>query len=285
MLKEREVKVNIYRDESQSNLIRSGGKIRRPKSVQHRLHPSNSSTRLSVVKVPIKVDPEWQQPTTQLNNSNNLTQLQIKGFDRCGFETPPPTPQPTPSPSEGAPSNPWTLVPNNTDSKGPAAATDEGGPGFAQEALTLHNRIRARHGAPQLSLDQGLCAFAQRWADHLAQQGRFEHCPDNPYGENLYAQWATNVKSVCPADRAVDSWYEEGDSYDYRCEPTSMSVGHFTQLVWKNTQRMGIARAKTRDGKRTMIVAHYDPPGNYIGQYVQNVGPPIQHPPTPPVGK
>jgi len=281
MLKEREVKVNIYRDESQSNLFRSGGKIRRPKSVQHRLHPSNSSNRLlSVVKVPIKVDPGWQhQPTnttTTLNTQNNQTQHQIKlqGFD--GLETPPQTP-------EGTPGNPWTLVPKNQEAKPSqlphAASTEPSAEAFAQDAVSLHNRIRARHGAPALSLDAGLCAFAQRWADHLATRATFEHCPDNPYGENLYAQWSTNVKYVCPADRAVESWYEEGALYNYRCEPASMSVGHFTQLVWKSTRRMGIARAKTADGKRTMIVAHYDPPGNYVGQYVQNVGPPLLHHP------
>merc|ERR1712157_526984 len=59
MLKTREIKVNIYRDESQQNLFRSSGKIRRPKSVQHRLCQTSSSSRLSVVVVPIKV--EWKQ--------------------------------------------------------------------------------------------------------------------------------------------------------------------------------------------------------------------------------
>ena len=54
-------------------LCRSGGKIRRPKSVQHRLHPTNSSTRLSVVKVPIKVDPEWQQSTTPPPSTNTFS--------------------------------------------------------------------------------------------------------------------------------------------------------------------------------------------------------------------
>jgi len=281
MLKEREVKVNIYRDESQSNLFRSGGKIRRPKSVQHRLHPTNSSTRLSVVKVPIKVDPEWQQSTTTAPSTNTFSfqfQHQQNGYNACTLETPPATPLPPETPSISDGGKPWTFIRKDTTAAAPGAAAaevhkDTSGD-FAQDALKLHNKVRARHGAPVLTLDEGLCRFAQRWADHLADAGRFEHCPDNPYGENLYAQWATSTKSVCPADRAVDSWYEEGGNYNYNAEPTSMSVGHFTQLVWKNTRRMGIARAKTKDGKRTMIVAHYDPPGNFIGQYVQNVRPP-----------
>ena len=56
--------------------IRSGGKIRRPRSVgQYRLQPTNSSNRLNVVtpttlKVPIKVDPEWH--TQHQQNATNI---------------------------------------------------------------------------------------------------------------------------------------------------------------------------------------------------------------------
>ena len=36
----------------------------------------------------------------------------------------------------------------------------------------------------------------------------------------------------------MDSWYEEGGNYNYNAEPTSMSVGHFTQLVWRETVKV-----------------------------------------------
>lgn len=284
MLKEREVMLQVTRDDSQTNLFRSGGKIRRPRSVgQYRLQPTNSSNRLNVVvppttlKVPIKVDPEWHtqhpQSTTNTQSPFTTTFFNVQtGIDVCGLETPPTTPLPPETPSAiGSSVNPWTKTPADTNNK----TVDQSDGAFAAEALRLHNSLRSRHGAPDLVLDPSLTKFAQRWADHLASTGKFHHCPDNKYGENLYAQWAASTKSVCPADRAVESWYEESRNYNYKCEPTSMSVGHFTQLVWRDTKRMGIARAKTKDGKRTMIVAHYDPPGNFIGQYVQNVGPPM----------
>lgn len=50
-----------------------------------------------------------------------------------------------------------------------------------------------------------------------------------------------------------------------------MATGHFTQLVWKNTQRVGAGIAYTSDRKKVYVVAQYSPPGNYQGQYQQNV--------------
>jgi len=46
-------------------------------------------------------------------------------------------------------------------------------------------------------------------------------------------------------------------------------AGHFTQVVWKGTQELGLGMA-TKSG-RTVIVATYNPPGNYIGEYTKNV--------------
>lgn len=47
-------------------------------------------------------------------------------------------------------------------------------------------------------------------------------------------------------------------------------IGHFTQIVWKNTQYLGVGIAKNAYG-RTVIVATYFPPGNYKGQFINNV--------------
>jgi len=46
--------------------------------------------------------------------------------------------------------------------------------------------------------------------------------------------------------------------------------GHFSQVVWKNSKELGMGMAKDQSGK-FIVVANYNPPGNYRGQYVQNV--------------
>lgn len=50
-----------------------------------------------------------------------------------------------------------------------------------------------------------------------------------------------------------------------------MQTGHFTQVVWKGTQKIGAGLAFNSDRTKAYIVAQYSPPGNYQGQYQSNV--------------
>lgn len=44
-------------------------------------------------------------------------------------------------------------------------------------------------------------------------------------------------------------------------------VGHYTQVIWKNTVSVGCGGAVGNDGF-FRLVCRYSPPGNYIGQEV-----------------
>merc|ERR550532_1481163 len=101
----------------------------------------------------------------------------------------------------------------------------------------------------------------------------FEHRQNQELGENLFCSWSSNAKAKCPGNKPVDSWYSEIKKYEFGKEPTSMGTGHFTQVVWKTTKKMGIAKARTNSGK-IIVVANYEPAGNWIGQYSANVPPP-----------
>jgi len=52
-----------------------------------------------------------------------------------------------------------------------------------------------------------------------------------------------------------------------------MGTGHFTQLVWKGSKQLGVGIAFANGGKTAVVVANYYPPGNYLGQFPQNVFP------------
>jgi pathogenesis-related protein 1 len=42
-------------------------------------------------------------------------------------------------------------------------------------------------------------------------------------------------------------------------------TGHYTQMVWRSTTQVGMGQASCPGGA-LVIVAEYNPPGNYIGQ-------------------
>lgn len=53
----------------------------------------------------------------------------------------------------------------------------------------------------------------------------------------------------------------------------SMGTGHFTAMVWKATRRLGCAKGNCPG--QNLWVCQYDPPGNMMGAFPQNVPPPL----------
>jgi hypothetical protein len=72
---------------------------------------------------------------------------------------------------------------------------------------------------------------------------------------------------------ATTSWYSEIKDYNFNNGGFSGSTGHFTQVVWNATKKLGAGFAFNSDHHSVYVVAQYTPPGNYEGQYQQNVLP------------
>jgi uncharacterized protein YkwD len=142
--------------------------------------------------------------------------------------------------------------------------------GLDQRLLAAHNRERAALALPPLAWDEALAADAAAWARHLAATGAFEHAPDadeaDPEGENL---WAGTRGAYGPEDM-VGLWAAEKS--DYRPGPIPAvsrsgyfeSVGHYTQLVWRDTERVGCALAEGRE--EDVLVCRYRQAGNVEGE-------------------
>lgn len=135
---------------------------------------------------------------------------------------------------------------------------------YQQTVLAIHNKYRALHHAPKLAWDDELAQFAQRYANKCV----FQHS-GSPYGENLAAGYAS-------AGAAVKAWYEEHVNYSYRRPGFSHDTGHFTQVVWKSTTKIGCGLAVC-DGKNgtpgSYLVCEYTPHGNVTnaGYFEANV--------------
>ncbi len=133
--------------------------------------------------------------------------------------------------------------------------------------LAAHNRYRARHCAPPLSWSGELVKESQRWAKNLAaHRCAFEHNPDPRYGENL--AYFRPPGALGEEDVAAQ-WYREIDIYNFKKPGFSMEAGHFTQLVWVGTKRLGCASVECGGGE--LWVCNYDPPGNMQGDFDANV--------------
>ena len=135
----------------------------------------------------------------------------------------------------------------------------------AQAALDFHNAKRHEVGAPPLLWSATLAAAAQNWANHLAVTNHcgLIHTVNDQYGENLFGGSGMPYTAL----NASQAWYNEISSFHYGpITPSNWAPsGHYTQMVWSHTTTVGIGQANCPGGA-TVIVAEYDPPGNYMGQ-------------------
>ena len=131
---------------------------------------------------------------------------------------------------------------------------------LSRPMLTAHNEVRARAHLPPLKWSDQLAAYAQQWGNTLLARRKFYHRPNSPYGENLFMIKNGRVK---PGEVVAD-WASESRNYSYRSNSCHGMCTHYTQLVWRSTQRVGCAVA--RGGGNEVWVCYYDPRGNVIGR-------------------
>ncbi|MDB4957674.1 MAG: hypothetical protein JWO36_5243 [Myxococcales bacterium] len=182
---------------------------------------------------------------------------------------------------QGSPGGePWSSQPASAPTAGPAAARSEPtaspaapaappakGGSVAQRFVDAHNRVRAKHCAAPLSWSQKLADVAQKWANHLRDAGcTFGHSGGS-YGENL----AAGTEGVLDPEATVAMWYDEIKLYKFPDGGFSMKTGHFTQVVWRGTTHVGCGHSQCNGND--VWVCNYDPPGNWEGQYRENVLP------------
>lgn len=139
-----------------------------------------------------------------------------------------------------------------------------------QEILDAHNRYRAEVGVPPLTWSDSLAADAQGWANSLASLGgnTLEHDSNSRQGENL---WLGTADRFSYTDM-VNDWGGEGEYFRNGAFPDVSStgywfdVGHYTQIIWRNTTQVGCGVA--RAGGNDILVCRYTPRGNRPGQSV-----------------
>ena len=122
-------------------------------------------------------------------------------------------------------------------------------------------------------------------AQRLADQCVFSHdCADCRQverfrvGQNLYQSFNTRPGDLSQEwTQAVDSWYREISVYPGPVESFTFSqeTGHYTQMVWASTTRLGCGMSEFSRGRfvARLLVCNYGEAGNIISAPLYTVGP------------
>lgn len=141
----------------------------------------------------------------------------------------------------------------------------------APRLLAAQNAERVRLRMKPLVWSAKLADHARKWAQTLAVSDMFEHAPvgaDGGEGENLW----TGSKDDYTPEEMIGSLIDEGKLFKRRKFPDVSTtgrwedVGHYTQIVWKDTREVGCAIVSNRQSD--YLVCRYWPAGNIIGQQV-----------------
>lgn len=140
--------------------------------------------------------------------------------------------------------------------------------GIAALLLAAHNRERAAFGSPPLTWDPALAAAAQVHATLLASLGSLRHSPRNArpgQGENLWI----GTRGAYPLQSMTGAWASERRLFRPGRFPAISrtgdwaAVGHYSQMVWPTTSRLGCALASS--ARWDVLVCRYSSPGNVDG--------------------
>jgi len=150
------------------------------------------------------------------------------------------------------------------------------------------NELRTAHSAPLVMWSPDLESVSEDWSSVMADGDFFTHS-NFWYGENLaLTSIGRNVVvSDCTVHvlSSIQLWYNEVGNYNFTLGRFQTNTGHFTQLVWAATKRIGAGVVYNQTSGRVYITMMFDPAGNVAGAFTLNVfsiGAVTWRPPQPP---
>lgn len=136
-----------------------------------------------------------------------------------------------------------------------------------QQYVDAHNKARANvttsPSLPLVTWDTNLANYALSYANKRIGDCAMTHS-GGPYGENLAKGSSSNFDGVT----AIGLWVDEKSCYNYPSNTcaTGKVCGHYTQVMWRDSTRIGCAQVTCSSGWH-YVVCSYDPPGNWDGEW------------------
>ena len=142
------------------------------------------------------------------------------------------------------------------------------GSDLANAFLKAHNDYRAAHKTPALAWDDTLAAAADAYASKCV----YAHDADRGagIGENIYASGSSQPLSATDVSwggASTTAWYNEIKDWNFATSASKGGVtGHFTQVVWKASTKLGCGVASCPGmlmANSIFVVCRYSPQGNF----------------------
>ena len=146
---------------------------------------------------------------------------------------------------------------------------------FAARLVRAQNIEREKFGVPGLGWDPMLSAAAADYARELAATDKWGHSAPSQrpgQGENLWR----GSRSAFTLEQMVADWVVEKAVFRPGTFPNVSAtgrfedVGHYTQIIWPDTRRVGCAVRSS--AAYDYLVCRYSGPGNVIGHPVHGRG-------------
>ncbi|XP_038612064.1 glioma pathogenesis-related protein 1-like [Tachyglossus aculeatus] len=148
---------------------------------------------------------------------------------------------------------------------------------FIKDCVQTHNKLRSEVNPPASNMlymtwDPDLAKTARAWAktcqfkhNVYLKEPKKIHPSFLSVGENIW----TGSLSAFSVSSAIQSWYNEVQYYTYKTRSCTKMCGHYTQVVWATSYKVGCAVQfcpQVSGGKGLTNVAHficnYGPSGN-----------------------
>ncbi|XP_037701208.1 glioma pathogenesis-related protein 1 isoform X2 [Choloepus didactylus] len=147
---------------------------------------------------------------------------------------------------------------------------------FIKDCVRIHNKFRSEVNPTAsdmlyMTWDPALAQIAKTWASNcqFAHNTRLNppyklHPNFTSLGENIW----TGSLSLFSVTSAIGSWYNEIKYYDFKTQECQHVCGHYTQVVWANSYKVGCAvqfcpRVSAKLSNVAHFICNYGPAGNY----------------------
>ncbi|KAL4659572.1 glioma pathogenesis-related protein 1-like [Arapaima gigas] len=161
---------------------------------------------------------------------------------------------------------------------------------FIERCVRAHNRFRGDVAPPAsdmlyMTWDEALAKSARAWArhcnfshNHLLRTPGKVHPKFSPVGENI---WVSSSSSFI-VEKPIEMWKDEVSKYNYRTNKCSDVCGHYTQVVWAKSYKVGCAVHNCPQGilqfspepTSIIFVCNYGDAGNFKGSRPYKEGKP-----------